>query len=295
MSGPFIDVFTPVEGAALDLASLEAVATAHDELLGAYLRAAAPGSTSIILEGLELEGDWSAVGPPGTVRPDSKSEGATITPGTALLTGRDGRRFLIRIDQPLFTKWPTSAGAAVQGVLVLVPEAQQESPYGALQVARQRVRVVMGFVKPEMADEPHLLPLATSLGNGRDWATDITRVFQPEHPAIQSLLKRFESLERLVWRAEPEGSVWERQVLGRNWVRYQTMAAASLQAARMVMAAKATTTIDRVRILNGLFEQLNISVERAATELLQLIGAEGGSGPYGGVGAKSLREGGEST
>jgi hypothetical protein len=63
----------------------------------------------------------------------------------------------------------------------------------------------------------------------------------------------------------------------------------------MVLAAKATTTIDRVRVLNGLFEQLNISVERAATELLQLIGAEGGSGPYGGVGAKSLREGGEST
>ncbi len=291
MSGPFIDVFTPVEGAALDLASLEAVAAAHDDLLGAYLRVAAPGASSIILEGLELEGDWSAVGPPGTVRPDSKSEGATISPGIALLTGRDGRRFLIKIDQPLFTKWPTAAGAAVQGVLVLVPEAQQESPYGALQVARQRVRVVMGFVKPEMMDEPHLLPLASSLGNGRDWATDISRILQPEHAAMQSVLKRFESLERLVWRAEPEGSVWERQVLGRNWVRYQTMAASSLQAARMAMASRATTTTDRVRILNALFEQLNISVERAATELLQLIGAEGGSGPYGGVGARALRDG----
>src|SRR5690606_27105200 len=107
MSGPFIDVFTPVEGAALDLASREAVAAAHDDLRGAYLRVAAPGATSIILEGLELEGDWSAVGPPGTVRPDSKSEGATVSPGIALLTARDGRRFLIKIDQPLFTKWPT--------------------------------------------------------------------------------------------------------------------------------------------------------------------------------------------
>lgn len=291
MSGPFIDVFTPVEGAALDLASLESVATAQDDLLGAWLRVAAPGSTAVILEGLQLEGDWSAVGPPGTKRPDAKSDGATITPGTALLTGRDGRRFLIEIEDPLFTRWPTAAGAAVQGVLVLVPEAQQESPYGALSVARQRVSVVMGFVKPEMADEPHLLPVASSIGNGRDWATDISRIWQPEHPAIEALLKRFESLERLVWRAEPEGSVWERQVLGRNWVRYQTMAAASLQAARMTLASRATTTQDRVRILNGLFEQLNISVERAATELLQLIGAEGGGGPYSGVGAKSLSEG----
>jgi len=291
MSGPFIDVFTPVEGAALDLASLESVAAAHDELLGAYLRVAAPGSSAVILDGLELEGDWSAVGPPGTVRPDSRSEGATVSPGTALLTGRDGRRFLIHIEQPLFTKWPTAAGTAVQGVLVLVPEAQQESPGGALQVARQRVRVVMGFVKPEMMEEPHLLPLASSIGNGRDWAMDLSRVLQPEHAAMQSLLKRFESLERLVWRAEPEGSVWERQVLGRNWVRYQTMAAASLQAARMALASRATTTPDRVRVLNALFEQLNISVERAATELLQLIGAEGGAGPYTGVGARTLRDG----
>ena len=38
----------------------------------------------------------------------------------------------------------------------------------------------------------------------------------------------------------------ERQVLGRNWVRYQTMAAASLQAARMVLQAKSSTTVDRV-------------------------------------------------
>lgn len=290
MTGPFVDVFRPVEGAALDLASLESVATAHDQLLGAFMRATAPGANGMVLEGLELEGDWSAVGPPGTVRPDSKAEGATVGPGTVLLTGRDGRKFLIEIKESLFTRWPTDAGPAVQGVLVLVPEAQQESLQGTLSVARQRVSVVMGFVKPNMINEPHVLPLASSLGNGRDWVTDLTRVWQPDHPAIESLLKRFESLERLVWRAEPEGSVWERQVLGRNWVRYQTMAAASLQAARMVLQAKSSTTLDRVRLLNGLFEQLNISVERAANELLQLIGAEEGAGPYGAVGAKALKD-----
>lgn len=292
MTGPFVDVFRPVEGAALDLASLESVADAHDRMLGAWMEYAAPGASGLVLEGLELEGDWSAVGPPGTTRPDSKSEGATVSAGRAILTGRDGRRFLITVDEPLFTRWPTEAGSAVQGVLVLVPQVQQESLQGMLSVARQRVSVVMGFVKPAMAAEKYLLPVASSLGNGRDWATDLSRVWQPEHPAVQSLLKRFESLERLVWRAEPEGSVWERQVLGRNWVRYQTMAAASLQAARMTLQARGSTTLDRVRLLNGLFEQLNISVERAATELLQLIGAEEGAGPYAQVGAKTLmREG----
>lgn len=289
MSGPFIDVFRPVEGAILDLASLESVADANDRFLGALLEITSPTSSGLVLSGLELEGDWSAVGPPGTVRPDAKSEGALISPGTAILTGRDGRRFLLNIEEPLFTKWPTRAGSAVQGVLVLVPEVDQESPQGALAVARERVRLVMGFVKPAVAHEPWVLALAASLGNDRDWITDLDRLLQPEHDAIQSLLKRFESLERLVWRAEPEGSVWERQVLGRNWVRYQTMAAASLQAARMSLQARATTTADRVRLLNGLFDQLHISVERAATELLQVVGAEDGAGPYANIGAKTLR------
>src|SRR5688572_2196639 len=107
MTGPFVDVFRPVEGAALDLASLESVADQHDSMLGAWMEYAAPGASGLVLDGLELEGDWSAVGPPGTVRPDSKSEGATISAGRAILTGRDGRRFLINVTEPLFTRWPT--------------------------------------------------------------------------------------------------------------------------------------------------------------------------------------------
>lgn len=286
-------VFRPVEGALLDLESLQAVADAPDRLLSAWLDLLWPGAAGLVLSGLEIEGEAASSGPPGTVRPEGKSEEVVVSPGTAVLTSREGRQLLLRVDAPLRARWPTTAGPAVQGVLVLSSKVEPGSlgagPGGGVSVARERVLPVIGFVKPEQAESPHLLPLAASIGNGRDWATDQRRVLQPEHPAIRTLLKRFETLERTVWRAEPEGSVWDRQVLGRNWVRYQTVAASALQAARIALLSRSTTTLDRVRLLDGLFEQLHMSVERAATELLQVIGSAEGAGPYRAVGAAAMR------
>lgn len=288
-----LNVFRPVEGAILDLESLQAVSDVPDRFLEAYLTVAMPGASSIVLEGLELVGDHSASGPPGTVRPDSKSSAAVVRPGTAILTSRNGSRYLFRIEEEQSVPWPTSAGAGVQGVLVLMPKVEQGAVGESVRVARERVSAVLGFVKADQSGSPYLLPLASSTGNGRDWATDHRRVWQPEHEAIRAIVKRFESLERTVWRAEPEGSVWDRQVLGRNWVRYQTVAASSLQAAKLALLGRATTTLDRVRLLNALFESLHSSVERAATDLLQMIGASEGGGPYEKVGERILRGGAE--
>ena len=87
----------------------------------------------------------------------------------------------------------------------------------------------LGFLKPDAPESAHLLPLARASGNSQDWTTDLARILQPEHPAIRQLLKRFERLEETVWNAEPEGAVWDRQVFGRSWVRYQTVASAAIQ------------------------------------------------------------------
>lgn len=185
--------------------------------------------------------------------------------------------------------WPTQAGPGVQGVLVLMPKIEAQTSGASVTVAREKVSAVLGFVKKEQADAPFLLPLAGSVGNGRDWATDYRRIWQPEHAAIRALIKRFESLERTVWRAEPEGSVWDRQVLGRNWVRYQTVAASAIQATKMALQGRSTTTLDRARLLNALFESLHSSVERAATDLLQIVGGAEAIGPYNKVGERILR------
>jgi hypothetical protein len=94
------------------------------------------------------------------------------------------------------------------------------------------------------------------------------------------LVRRLDQIEQMVWRAEPEGSVWDRGILGRNWVRYQTVAASALQVGRMSLETRPTTTLDRVRLLGALRRQLAQSVERAATELIQVIGPAESAGPY---------------
>jgi hypothetical protein len=285
----YLNVFRPLEGAVLDLESLQAVANVADQLLESYLAVTWPGATSLVLEGLEMRGELAQSGPPGTVRPDSKSETVVISPGTAVLTGRNGRRYLFKLEEEMSAPWPNQQGAGVQGALVLMPKVEASAIGGSVKAARERVSAVLGFVKMEQVDAQFLLPLGFSLGNGRDWATDMRRTWQPDHAAIKTIVKRFEALERTVWRAEPEGAVWDRQVLGRNWVRYQTVAASSLQAAKLSLQCRATTTLDRVRLLNATFEALHSSVERAANELLQMVGAGEGGGPYRKVGERILR------
>ncbi|MED5373154.1 MAG: hypothetical protein VX899_19200 [Myxococcota bacterium] len=272
-------VFRPAEGALLDLESLQAISTGENRLMSTFLEWAWPGSSGLIMDGLELDGEWTAGGPPGTVRPDSRADSAVVSPGTAIVSSRAGRRYLLRVEKPLKVKWPTAAGSAVRGVLALVP--QIDAGEGAqLAVAHEVVSARLGFVKPDRMDDAHLLPLAISLGNGKDWITDLRRVWAPDHTAIRNLLKQFEQLEQTIWRAEPEGSVWDRQVLGRNWVRYQTVAAAALQSARLQIQMRPSTTLERVRLLSALYDQLNRSVERAANELLQFVGATEEASPY---------------
>ncbi len=281
------DLFHPVEGAVLDLESLHALAGMGSRVWDISLRRAGHGA--LILHGLELEGEWAPSGPPATVRPEARAPEAVLSPGLALVRTEDGRALPIELPSPTRVAWPTAAGPAVRGVLVLLARPLPAGAPGGLKVARQQVSVEIGFVRPEQAELPWLLPLAIPVGNGRDWMLDLARVIEPEHPAIELLQKRLDQLDQAIWKAEPEGSVWDRQVLGRNWVRYQTVAASALQSARMILRTQALTTRERVRLLGALFDQLNGSVQRAANELLQGIGRPEAAGPYAEV-ARRLEE-----
>ena len=73
------------------------------------------------------------------------------------------------------------------------------------------------------------------------------------------------------------------EVLGKNWFRYQTVGAASLQATRSILMTYPSTTMERVQLLSTLGQQLQAGVEQAAGELLQLIGSRDGAGPYAAV------------
>lgn len=274
------DVFRPRDGAVLDLRSLDALARADGDVLAAWLSARAPGARGMILEGLDLEGDVAPSGPPGTVRPDGLAGGAVVRPGRALVHGRDGRLHVLTVTETLHVPWPDETGPRARGALVLFAAQHAARAEGGLAVARERLDVRAGFVRPDAEEGAHLVPIARAVGNGQDWASDLARVLQPEHPTVRFLLKRLERIEVAVWQAEPEGSVWDRQVLGRSWVRYQTVAASAVQSALMQLETFPMTTGERVRLLRALRERLERSVERAALELLQILGPADAAGPY---------------
>jgi hypothetical protein len=274
------DRFRPRDGAVLDLASLGALADATDHLLGAFLSVAAPGHPALVLDGLDIDGPLSPQGPPGTRALDLDSDGVTVSAGRAVLSAADGRRYLVEVPRPVRAAWPTPARARGGGTLVGQLRVQPGATPGGLAVARESVRFDIGFLRPGVVPAAHHVPLAVAIGNGRDWATDLARVWQPEHEAVQAVAVRLDEVDRLIWRAEPEGAVWNRQVLGRNWVRYQTVASSALQAARLALKTRPSSTLDRVRLFEALHLQLRDSVERAATELLQLFSPIEAAGPY---------------
>jgi hypothetical protein len=206
--------------------------------------------------------------------------GLRISPGKAIVTDKEGQRFVVSIPEEVRIPWPTKAGPAVHAALVMVLERTSCVTGSGMLVAREEITAKFGFVDIQLKDRPYYLPIAVATGNGQDWATDHSRIMQPEHPVIGLMIKRFEKLERTVWQAEPEGGVWDREVLGKNWFRYQTVGAAALQATRAMLMTYPSTTQDRVRLLKTLREQLQNSVEQASTELLQLIGSRDGAGPY---------------
>lgn len=273
-------VFAPSEGAVLDQISLQAIADVPHNVLSAYLDGVGPDTNGLILQGLEIAGDWAAGGPPGTIRPDPQSLGLRVSPGKAIVTDKEGRKFLLELNEEIRVPWPTRNGPAVQAALVMVVDRHTCTVGNGLLVAREEVSAKFGFVDIQLKDKPFYLPIAVATGNGQDWATDYSRIYQPDHPVVTLLIKRFEKLERTVWQAEPEGGVWDREVLGKNWFRYQTVGAAALQATRSILMTYPSTTKDRVFLLKTLREQLQNSVEQASTELLQLVGSRDGAGPY---------------
>lgn len=272
--------FRPRDGAVLDLQSLSAVADLPDRLLGAWMDSMWPDAPGLILKGLEIEGQLSAEGPPGSRRPDGESAGITVTPGTAIVSDRDHNRYLVHVHERLTVGWPNVKGARVRGVMVLRLYVDGQKDFPGVQPARHEVGVELGFVRIDKADRPDLLPVAESVGNGRDWSTDLRRLWHPEHPAVAQILGHFDNLEQIVWRAEPQGNVWSNEVFGRSWVRYQTMAVAAIQASRQALETRSMTTAERVRVFTALHRQLARSVEPAATELLQLFRPIEGAGPY---------------
>lgn len=280
-------LFSPREGAVLDLLGLRTLADSATEAHAAALLARWPGAPGLVLEGLELDGDTvlAPVGPPGTLTPRSGIP-ATVRPGKAVLKDTVGRLHLVSVDAPISVPWPDDSGPRIRATLVLYPTVEPAFGPNGVQVARDTLVVKVGFVPADRPMPPNALPLATAVGNSRDWATDLARVLQPESPIVGELVHQLEQLERRVWEIDPVGAVWDRAVHGRAWDRYQTIACAAIEAALMQLGTHALTSLERARVLATLRRQLERSVEPAATQLVQAVAWVG---PYSIVATEGYR------
>lgn len=289
-------LFTPVEGAVLDLQSLSAVADAPERILQSWLAAAWPDATGLVLRGLELDLPLSA-GVLGAVRPSATQTQVLVQPGAALVREAEtGRLVLVEVPEPVAVRLPRREDLQVRGGGTLALAASLSRGVLAdeagtpLSSAHGVLKTTLGVVPRAEAARPHLLPLAQTVDGSQDWATDLRRVRQPDSPQVAALIQYLESLVDMIWKAEAEGRAWDRAIYGKNWVRHQTVACAALEGARASLASRPTTSLDRARCLGALLRRLQDSVERAAEHLVQAIGGATAVSPYRELVARPRRE-----
>lgn len=290
MSATLDTIFHPAEGALLDLESLSSLASAPSQLLRAWVDSVWPGP-GLVLSGLEPQGTLQelaspgrglgAAVSPGVVRVAVNSGQLELSAGTAIVSSREGGTYLLQLRQPERVNLPPPDKMAARPVLVLYATVEPLPAAGAPagMVARAAVKPRFSYA-PEQALQPFMLPIAQPLSQSGDWAADLRRLLPVEHPAIGALLVRLDELQRSVWNAKPRGSIWDNRYFGDEWTRYQTVATAALQAARLALRSRPMHSAERCRVLEYLLLELQRSVEDAATELLQILGGTEAAGPY---------------
>ena len=274
--------FTAADGALVDLEGLQAIASAPHRVLDAVLTGISPTTGGMIVSGLELEGRpmiWSVqlrqeedvrqidIQARGLTRPNKEFQ---ISEGTAVVADAHGNRHIINIEEPMRPENRPDADSA----LVLEVELSESGGF-----ARQEVSPKLVFVPTDQAWRPGRVLLAMQSGN-QAWATDLNRLYQPDHPVITNILTLLEYLEHVVWDSDRHGWAWQRRQQGREWSRYQTSATLALQATRTGLMAHSTTTMDRIRLLRNLLYELRRSIENAESSMLKWLGEVSGSDPY---------------
>ncbi len=274
--------FSAADGALVDLEGLQAIADAPHRVIDAMLTGISPTATGMICSGLELEGRpmiWSVqlrqeeevrqvdIQARGLVRPGKDFQ---VSEGSAIVTDVHGRRHVVTIEQPMRPENRPTATSA----LVLEVELVDSGEF-----ARQEVQPRLRFVPISEARQPGRVIVAAAAGS-QAWATDISRLYQPDHPVITNILMLLEYLEHVVWDSDRHGWAWQRRQQGREWSRYQTTATLALQATRTCLMSQATDTSDRIRLLRNLLYELRRSIENAENSIVKWLGESSGPDPY---------------
>ena len=81
--------------------------------------------------------------------------------------------------------------------------------------ARQEVSPRLRFVPIDEAWQPGRVLIAMQ-SSSQAWATDLNRLYQPDHPVITNILSLLEYLEHVVWDSDRHGWAWQRRA--ERWI-----------------------------------------------------------------------------
>lgn len=253
-------VFHPVEGAVVDLDSLAAVAALEDLLLGALIRARAPGRPSLVLEGLDLADDGK-----------DQSE-LSFSPGLALLPREDGERALVTVVEPL--RVPLKAEDQCVA-LALEAAGPRTLHAGGAATARgaldARVRVLDARALGPWLRAQRGLMLAAYDGQRGRWIWDLDRLCPPDHALVTHWLRHLAEIERQGWSTREAESAGALVAKDEDYTRIRVVVGGAVLATRAALLAAPSASADRLRLLNHLFVQLSGVWRSLSTEFLNLI------------------------
>ncbi|MBM75106.1 MAG: hypothetical protein CMK59_06880 [Proteobacteria bacterium] len=273
-----MDVFRVRNGAMIDLPALEAIAHLPHHLLTSYLATTAPGMNGLILNGLEPEGQRPRnSGPPGIMR--FPIDRITLSAGVAILPLSSGQLVTVRFNEPQTVITGASEKSKTTRALVLTLNERESYDRNSRLRASDEIEPQFQLMPLIEAKEIECIQIAYELAP-KIWTTDICRLWQPSHHAIGMVLRHFDELEELIWNCDNHGEPWKKQSLGREWKTYQTKASVAVTSARITLAGRASTSMDRVRLLTNLHWQLQRSIEQAASKLEQWMGVPETAGVY---------------
>lgn len=270
------DVFVPKNGAIVDLLGLKSIEKISSICLSGYLKTKWVGNSSLILQGLEPSGKRPKKGPPGIMQ--FSLQNFTLSPGKAILPTEDGNHYVIEIEEPQVIQLEEPNTAKTTRGLVMRFHQRRRREEGK-EFASEMLSPVIDVLPYASVDKSKMVVLARELAPSI-WATDVQRLLQPEHLVIQSVVQFFDHLEDVIWNSDRHGKMWQVQGLGREWKTYQTKASVAVTSTRIILSARPSTTVDRVRCLTNLHWQLQRSVEDAAKAFERWMGVVEAAGEY---------------
>ena len=271
------DVFVPKNGAPIDLAALDSIASIPDRLLltqlGLLLNESNKG---LILEGIEPNGKRPKKnGPPGVMQ--FSLNNFTLSPGVAIVGSKIGWQ-VVRLEEPELFQLEESEKSASKRSLVLKLSKKAAKKKAAYSRMTPQITVVN-----QDSVNPSLMTVIANELAPNIWATDVSRMANCTHPIVQSMMDLMDSLEDVIWESDRHGEPWMAQTLGREWKTYQTKASVAVTGARIALSGRVSTTQERVRCLRNLHWQLQRSVEKAGQTLSKWSGVVEAADQYAAV------------